>query len=98
LLDHLNSDGFDCRSDWPFRPPRSFFHWRVFGLGLATVRFIAFAAFDTLRALLRLAELRSFADFCTFDAFLRLAMIAPLGAAQRYNPLSRGTSYQQISA
>jgi hypothetical protein len=31
-----------------------------------------------LRALPRLAELRSFARFCTFDAFLRLAMIAPL--------------------
>jgi hypothetical protein len=31
-----------------------------------------------LRALPRLAELRSFARFCTFDAFLRLAMIDPL--------------------
>jgi hypothetical protein len=32
-----------------------------------------------LRALPRLAELRSFARFCTFDAFLRLAMIDPSG-------------------
>jgi len=46
-------------------------------LALATVRFVAFAALATLRALPRLAELRSFARFCTFDAFLRLAMIAP---------------------
>jgi hypothetical protein len=45
------------------------------GLALAAVRR---AALDTLRALLRLAELRSFAPFCTFDAFLRLAMIDPL--------------------
>jgi hypothetical protein len=46
-------------------------------LGLATVRFAAFA---TLRALLRLAELalRSLARLCTFDPFLRLAMIVPL--------------------
>jgi hypothetical protein len=47
------------------------------GLALATVRFAVFA---TLRALPRLAEfpLCSFARFCTFDAFLRLAMIVPL--------------------
>jgi hypothetical protein len=32
---------------------------------------------DTLRPLPCLAELRSFARFCTFDAFLRLAMIDP---------------------
>ena len=46
----------------------------------ATVRLVAFAALDALRALPRLAEfpLRSFARFCTFDAFLRLAMIEPL--------------------
>jgi hypothetical protein len=44
------------------------------GLGLATV--FACAA---LHALPRLAEfaLRSFARFCTFDPFLRLAMITP---------------------
>jgi len=51
-------------------------------LGLvATVGFVAFAFADfaTLRALPRLAELplRSFARFCTFDPFLRLAMIVP---------------------
>jgi hypothetical protein len=55
-----------------------------------------------LRALPRLAELRSFARFCTFDAFLRLAMIDPLGAVQRYNGPSRSplsnASYQQIVA
>jgi hypothetical protein len=47
---------------------------------LATIGFVAFAALDTLRALGRLVEfpLRSFARFCTFDAFLRLAMIDPL--------------------
>jgi hypothetical protein len=44
-------------------------------LALAADRFGAFAALDTLRDLARLAAvpLRS-----TFDAFLRLAMIAPL--------------------
>ena len=48
------------------------------GLALATARFAAFATFATLRALLRLAEfaLRSFARPCTFDPFLRFAMIA----------------------
>ncbi len=32
LLDHLNSDGFDCRSD----RPRGFFTGARLGLGLAT--------------------------------------------------------------
>jgi hypothetical protein len=51
------------------------------GLALAIVRFVGFAALAALRALLRLAEfpLRNFARFCTFDAFLRLAMIDPPG-------------------
>jgi hypothetical protein len=49
-----------------------------FGLALVTVRFAAFAL-AALRALPRLAEfpLRSFARFCTFDPFLRFAMIDP---------------------
>ena len=51
------------------------------GFAPATLRFVAFAALDTLRALPRLAELplRSFVRLCTFDAFLRLAMIDPPG-------------------
>jgi hypothetical protein len=55
----------------------AFFTGAGLGLTLATVRFAAFA---TLRALPRLADfpLRSFARYCTFDAFLRLAMITPL--------------------
>jgi len=46
------------------------------GLAFATARFAVLA---TLRALLRLAEfaLRSLARLCTFDPFLRLAMIDP---------------------
>src|SRR5205823_14075475 len=46
------------------------------GLGLA-VRFVALADFATFRDLPRLAEfaLRSLARLCTFDPFLRLAMI-----------------------
>jgi hypothetical protein len=46
------------------------------GLAFATVRCAALA---TLRAFPRVAEfpLRSFPRFCTFDFFLRLAMIAP---------------------
>ena len=54
---------------------RAAFFGAGLGLALATVDFVALAA---LRALPRLAELRSFARFCTFDAFLRLAMIDPL--------------------
>jgi len=82
----------------------AFFTAAGLGLALATVRFVAFAALDTLRALPRLAELplRSFARFCTFDAFLRLAMIAPLGAGRRYNDPTpsqlSNASYQQIAA
>jgi hypothetical protein len=55
----------------------AFFTGASLGLALATVRFAAFAI---LRALPRLAEflLGSFPRFCTFDAFLRLAMIDPL--------------------
>jgi hypothetical protein len=81
----------------------AFFTGAGFGLALATVRFGAFAALDTLRALPRLAEfpLRGFPRFWTFDRFLRLAMIVPLGAAQRYNGPSRSqlsnASYQQIA-
>jgi hypothetical protein len=57
----------------------AFFTGAGLGLALATVRFVAFATLDALRALPRLAEfpLRSFARFCTFDAFLRLAMTEP---------------------
>ena len=82
----------------------AFFTGAGLGLALETVRFVAFAALDTLRPLPRLAEfpLRSFARFCTFDAFLRLAMIVPLGAAQRHNGPTRSqqsnASYQQIVA
>src|SRR5271166_4113687 len=84
----------------------AFFTGAGLGLALATVRFVGFPRADlaTLRALPRLAEfpLRSFARFCTFDAFLRLAMIDPPGAAQRYNGPSRSplsnASYHQISA
>lgn len=58
----------------------AFFTDARLGLALATVRF-AFPRADltTLRALPRLAEfrLRSLARVCTFDPFLRLAMIAP---------------------
>ena len=51
----------------------TFFTGAGLGLALATVRFAGAA----LRALPRLADfpLRSFARFCTFDAFLRLAII-----------------------
>ena len=54
----------------------AFFTGARLGLALATARFAAFA---TLRALLRLAEfaLRSLARLCVFDPFLRLAMIFP---------------------
>src|SRR6516164_11127989 len=54
----------------------TFFTGARLGLALATVRFAALAA---LRTLLRLAEfaLRSLARPCTFDPFLRLAMIHP---------------------
>ena len=55
----------------------TFFTGAGFGLALATVRFAVLA---TLRALLRLAEfpLRGLAArLCTFDPFVRLAMIDP---------------------
>ena len=77
MLDHLYSDGFDYWSDagcFTFRA--AFFIGEGLGLALATVRFVAFALadLDALRALPRLAEFR----FCTFDPFLRLAMVGPL--------------------
>ena len=54
----------------------AFFTGAGLGLALTTNRFAVLA---TLRALLRLAEfaLRSLARLCTFDCFLRLAMILP---------------------
>jgi hypothetical protein len=80
----------------------AFFTVARLGLALATVGFVAFAALAALRALPRLDELRSFTRFCTFDAFLRLAMIEPPGAAPRYNGPSRSplanATYQQIIA
>ena len=104
LLDHLNSDGFDYWSDRLFHFPRGFLHWRVFGLALVTVRFVAFALadLDTLRALPR-AVAPFF--FCTFDPFLRLAMIfplfwlvpAPAHLTQHGRvPATKQSSYQQI--
>ena len=39
LLDHLNSDGFNHWSDRLFHFPRSFLHWRGFGLGLGNHSF-----------------------------------------------------------
>jgi len=61
------------------------------GLGLALVA-VRFAALATLRALPRLVEfaLRSFARLCTFDPFLRLAMIDPpvwLGLIKRQSAM-----------
>jgi hypothetical protein len=66
----LNS--FDCWSDFFLR---TFFTVASLGLALATVRVFPLADFDTLRG--------SFPCFCTFDCFLRLAMIPPVlvGAA-----------------
>ena len=61
------------------------------GLGLASAT-VRFAALDTLRALPRLTDLPlgSFPRFCTFDPFLRLAMIAPL--------VSRNDTTVQVAA
>jgi hypothetical protein len=74
----------------------TFFAGAGLGLALAAVRFAAFA---TLRALPRLAELRSFARFCTFDAFLRLAMIRPalVGGPQRMMSDQNGPATDQTS-
>ena len=55
----------------------AFFAGAGLGLALATVGFARGTALAALRALPRLAELRSFARFCTSDAFLRVAMIDP---------------------
>ena len=61
----------------------AFFTGALLGFALAAARFVAFPRTDpaTLRALPRLAELRfrSLARLCTFDAFFRLAMVAPFG-------------------
>lgn len=80
LLDHVNN--FSRTGCFRTSFPGAFFTAARLGLGLATVRFVAFADFATLAALPRLAEfpLRSLARFCTFDPFFRLAMIAPFGA------------------
>jgi hypothetical protein len=87
--------------DFAFRT--AFFAGAGLGFALATVRFAGAA----LRALPRLADfpLRSFARFCTFDCFLRLAMIRPalVGGPQRLMSDQKGTamdqaSYHQISA
>jgi len=80
------------------------------GLALATVRFVAFprADLDSLLALPRVAEfpLGSFPRFCTFDRFLRLAMIDPLFwlmlrkalMPDHQVPATYQTGYHQISA
>ncbi len=82
----------------------AFFTGARLGLVLAAVRFVAFAALDTLRGLPRLAEfaLRSF-RFCTFDAFLRLAMIVPCSGwcsakalMDHQVPATHPMSYKQV--
>ena len=62
----------------------AFFIGARFGLAFATVRLVAFAR-AALRALPRLVELplRGFARFCTFDRFLRLAVIDTLWLVRR---------------
>ena len=74
-----------------------FFTGAGLGLAFATVRFAGFA---TLRALPRLAEfaLLSLARFCTFDPFLRLAMIVPglVGATQCIDARSPSPGNQTI--
>ena len=77
LLDCLSSDDSTTGATGCFTFRAAFFTGAGLGLALAAVRFAALA---TLRALLRLAEfaLRSLARPCTFDPFLRLAMIGPL--------------------
>jgi hypothetical protein len=84
------ADGFTFRA--------AFFTGAGLGLAVAAVRFVAFAALDTLRALPRAADfaLRSFARFCTFDAFLRLAMIAPL-VLRNDTTMQVAASYQNAS-
>jgi hypothetical protein len=81
----------------------AFFTGARFGLALATVRFVGFprAALATLRALPRLAEFPfvRFARLCTFDAFLRLAMIAPVpvGVRQRIMPLTQMFAFTSLT-
>ena len=61
----------------------AFFTSARFGLALATVCFAAFARRD-LRAFPDVVEflLRSFPRFCTFDFFLRLAMVHPFSGCR----------------
>jgi hypothetical protein len=72
-------------------------------LALVTVRFVGFprAALATLRASPRLAEfpLLRFARLCAFDAFLRLAMIAPVpvGVSQRIMPLTQMFAFTSLT-
>jgi len=105
LLDHLSSDGFDYGTDGLFHPRRAaFFTGARLGLALATVR-LAGAAFRALRSLAE-APLGSFPRFCTFDRFLRLAMIDPLFwlvlrkalMPDHKVPATYQTGYHQISA
>jgi hypothetical protein len=51
LLDHLSSDGFDYWSVRLFRPPRSFLHWRAFGLGPGSRSLRRFRSLGQLRSL-----------------------------------------------
>jgi len=50
LLDHLSSDGFDYGNDGLFDPPRSFLHWRAFGLGLGNRSLCSFDYLPCLTA------------------------------------------------
>jgi hypothetical protein len=52
LLDHLNSDGFDCGSDGLFHPPRGLLRWRALGLGNRSLgRFRSLGCLTRLTAL-----------------------------------------------
>jgi hypothetical protein len=78
----------------------AFFTDAGLGLALATVRFVAFprAALDTLRALPRAVAVFL---LCTFDFFLRLAMIRPVlvGGPQRIGAgsMSLGNQSNELS-
>src|SRR6516165_8675785 len=91
LLDHLSSDSFDYGNDGLFDPPRSFLHWRAFGLGLGN---------RSLCSLDYLACLTAFSGVCSsqFGSALYFSLLgAPQHALMPDHQLIVG-SYQQIAA
>jgi hypothetical protein len=72
LFDHLNSNRFDCWSNWLLHFLRSFLHWRTFGLGpcnrpLRSLRYLTWLTACSRLSFWQFSSLLYFCSLLTFS-------------------------------